>query len=51
MDNSLSTTICVIGKSSILYDEPEKAVEVENGQTLITWFGDSSLLIDRLVAK
>uniref|UniRef100_A0A1B6H4P8 SURP motif domain-containing protein n=1 Tax=Cuerna arida TaxID=1464854 RepID=A0A1B6H4P8_9HEMI len=39
--------LCVIGYSSKLYRDDDKAVEIEEGQHLITWVGNEDVKIDR----
>ncbi|CAL8098080.1 unnamed protein product [Calicophoron daubneyi] len=39
--------LVVTGHQATLLDDPEKAVEVNDGKLLVPWCGDQSLLIDR----
>lgn len=37
----------LVGKCSTLFDDSERALEVNNGGLLIPWWGDKSVMIDR----
>ncbi|KAI6658583.1 hypothetical protein LOD99_15383 [Oopsacas minuta] len=43
--------LCIVGSSSILYQDEMKYLEFEQGLHLIPWMGNTSLLVDRYDAR
>lgn len=46
-DNSSIDELCVVGYSSKLYRDDERATEVNSVASLVPWMGDPTLQIDR----